>query len=59
MSDQTPPRRTAAQRLQALYVRALLRLLPERTARILRGSIRFDGQDLLALKESEMRDIRG
>lgn len=28
MSDQTPPRRTAAQRLQALYVRALLRLLP-------------------------------
>jgi len=38
---------------------ALLRLLPERTARILRGSIRFDGQDLLALKESEMRDIRG
>ena len=38
---------------------ALLRLLPERTARILRGSIRFDGQDLLTLKESEMRDIRG
>ena len=28
MSDRTPPRRTAAQRLQALYVRALLRLLP-------------------------------
>ena len=28
MSDQTPPRRTAAQRLQALYVRVLLRLLP-------------------------------
>ena len=38
---------------------ALLRLLPERTARILSGRIMFDGQDLLALKESEMREIRG
>ena len=28
MSDQTPPRRTAAQRFQTLYVRTLLRLLP-------------------------------
>ena len=36
----------------------LLRLLP-RTARIVGGRIRFDGQDLLALPERGMRQVRG
>ena len=38
---------------------SLLRLLPERTARITGGQIIFDGNDLLLLSESEMRKIRG
>lgn len=37
---------------------AILRLLP-RSARILRGSIRFKDQDLFSLPESELRRIRG
>lgn len=37
---------------------ALLRLLPS-SARILRGTIRIGGRDLLALKESELEKIRG
>ncbi|NCB04194.1 MAG: ABC transporter ATP-binding protein, partial [Clostridia bacterium] len=36
-----------------------LRLLPERTARILQGEILFHGQDLLKLSEHNMRRIRG
>ena len=38
---------------------SLLRLLPERTARILQGEILFHGQDLLKLSEHNMRRIRG
>lgn len=39
---------------------ALMRLLPERTGRILNGSIEFEGQNLLELPEEEMRTlIRG
>jgi peptide/nickel transport system ATP-binding protein len=38
---------------------SVLRLLPERIARIVGGSVRFDGVDLLTLSEAEMRDIRG
>ncbi|WP_298725780.1 ABC transporter ATP-binding protein [uncultured Ferrovibrio sp.] len=34
-------------------------LLPQRTARIAGGSIRFDGRDLLALDDNAMRDLRG
>ena len=37
---------------------SVMRLLP-RNARVVSGAIRFDGQDLLALSESEMRTIRG
>jgi len=37
----------------------ILRLLPERTGKILNGSIVFDGTDLLALKDMDMRKIRG
>ena len=38
---------------------SLLRLLPEVTARIPKGEIFFEGQDLLKLPEEEMRKIRG
>jgi peptide/nickel transport system ATP-binding protein len=37
---------------------SVLRLLPAR-GRTIGGSVRFDGTDLLALSEAEMRDIRG
>ena len=37
---------------------SVLRLIPEPPGRIV-GAIRFGGRDLLALSESEMRDIRG
>src|SRR5690242_9008706 len=38
---------------------SILRLLPPKLGRIVSGAIRFDGRDLLALSEAEMRDIRG
>jgi peptide/nickel transport system ATP-binding protein len=38
---------------------AVMRLLPPGTARIPKGSIRFDGKELLKLSEEEMRRIRG
>jgi peptide/nickel transport system ATP-binding protein len=38
---------------------SVLRLLPDRIGRTVGGSVRFDGIDLLALSEAEMRDIRG
>ena len=37
---------------------ALMRLLPE-NGRIASGAVRLDGQDLLALPESRMREVRG
>ena len=37
----------------------ILRLLPKKTGKIISGKIEFDGQDLLQLKEEEMRAIRG
>ena len=37
---------------------SILCLLPERTARV-KGEIIFDGQDLLKMKEHELRNIRG
>jgi ABC-type dipeptide/oligopeptide/nickel transport system ATPase component len=36
-----------------------LRLLPRGSARIDRGSIRFEGRDLLTISEREMRRVRG
>jgi peptide/nickel transport system ATP-binding protein len=39
--------------------RALIRLLPSRRARIVAGSARIDGIDLLALDEAGMRRVRG
>ncbi|HWQ80561.1 MAG TPA: ABC transporter ATP-binding protein [Anaerovoracaceae bacterium] len=38
---------------------SILRLLPERTGIIKKGSIEFQGKDLLTLSENEMREIRG
>jgi peptide/nickel transport system ATP-binding protein len=38
---------------------SILRLIPEPPGRIVSGSIRFAGTDLLKLSETEMRDIRG
>ncbi|MDA8050780.1 MAG: ABC transporter ATP-binding protein [Rhodospirillales bacterium] len=38
---------------------SILRLLPRKGARITAGSIRFEGRDLVALTEAEMRQIRG
>lgn len=38
---------------------SLLRLLPERTGKILHGSILFEGQDLMQLNKREMQKVRG
>jgi oligopeptide transport system ATP-binding protein len=38
---------------------AVMRLLPTPAGRIEGGEVFFDGQDLLSLDESEMRDLRG
>jgi peptide/nickel transport system ATP-binding protein len=38
---------------------SIMRLLPTKLGRVVSGAIRFDGKDLLALGEAEMRDIRG
>ena len=37
----------------------VMRLLPPNTARVMGGSVRFMGRDLLALDDEEMRKIRG
>jgi oligopeptide transport system ATP-binding protein len=38
---------------------AIMRLLPKPAGKIEGGQVRFGGQDLLRLREEEMRDIRG
>jgi peptide/nickel transport system ATP-binding protein len=38
---------------------SILRLLPKGVGQITRGKIEFDGQDLLSLREADMRNIRG
>jgi peptide/nickel transport system ATP-binding protein len=38
---------------------SILRLIASPAGRIVGGSIRFDGRDLLTLSDAEMRDIRG
>ena len=38
---------------------SVMRLIPEPPGKIMAGDIRFDGKDLLALSEKEMRAIRG
>jgi oligopeptide/dipeptide ABC transporter ATP-binding protein len=43
---------------KSVSVLSIMRLLPE-NARVVEGSITFDGRDLLQLREAEMRRIRG
>jgi oligopeptide transport system ATP-binding protein len=38
---------------------AIMRLLPKPAGRIVSGRVEFDGQDLVDLSESDMRDLRG
>jgi oligopeptide/dipeptide ABC transporter ATP-binding protein len=38
---------------------SIMRLIPDPPGRILSGAVRFEGQDLLAIAESDMRPIRG
>jgi oligopeptide/dipeptide ABC transporter ATP-binding protein len=38
---------------------SIMRLLPTPPARIVSGSIRFDGRELTALRERELEDVRG
>jgi len=38
---------------------AILRLLPERTGRVVNGSIELAGEDLLTFSENRMREVRG
>ena len=38
---------------------SILRLIPEPPGRIVSGTIRFKGRDLLSLSPAEMRKIRG
>ncbi|MCE8420318.1 ABC transporter ATP-binding protein [Rhodovulum sulfidophilum] len=44
---------------KSLTAGAIMRLLPEPHVRVAEGTIRFEGQDLLALSEREMKQIRG
>ncbi|MBM3572873.1 MAG: ABC transporter ATP-binding protein, partial [Alphaproteobacteria bacterium] len=44
---------------KSMMALSILRLIPQPAARIVRGQIRFQGTDLLALPEAEMRRIRG
>ena len=38
---------------------SIMKLLPDRTGFITEGEIRFDGKDLVHIKEEEMRSMRG
>ena len=38
---------------------SILRLLPDRTGRVLRGDISFEGHSILTLPDQELRAVRG
>ena len=44
---------------KSVGVMSLIRLIPQPPGKIVDGEVLFDGQDLLKLKEDELRDIRG
>jgi peptide/nickel transport system ATP-binding protein len=44
---------------KSVLAKSVLRLLPSPPARVLSGSIEFDGKNLLALRESDVARIRG
>ena len=44
---------------KTLTGRAIMRLLPSKKMAIQQGTVRVDGEDIMQLNESQMRDIRG
>ncbi|KIL38946.1 peptide ABC transporter ATP-binding protein [Gordoniibacillus kamchatkensis] len=44
---------------KSVTARSMMRLLPEHSASIRQGSIRFKGQELTGLSEKQMRELRG
>ncbi|NJN83238.1 MAG: ABC transporter ATP-binding protein [Caldilineaceae bacterium] len=44
---------------KSVGVMSLIRLIPQPPGKIVEGEVWFDGQDLLTLKEDELRQIRG
>ncbi|MBE1444760.1 ABC transporter ATP-binding protein [Paenibacillus sp. OAS669] len=44
---------------KSVTARSVMRLLPEQTSRITRGSIRFEGKELTKLTEKQLRELRG
>lgn len=44
---------------KSVMARSIMRLIPERSGRIIRGSIRYKGRELTTLSEKEMRKLRG
>jgi dipeptide transport system ATP-binding protein len=44
---------------KSVTARSLMRLLPEHSAKIRQGSIRFKGMELTKLSEKQMRELRG
>ena len=44
---------------KSVGVMSLIRLIPQPPGKIVSGEVWFDGQDLLKLKEDELREIRG
>ncbi|MFO7633436.1 MAG: ABC transporter ATP-binding protein [Caldilinea sp.] len=44
---------------KSVGVMSLIRLIPQPPGKIVDGEVIFDGQDLLKIKEDELRDIRG
>ncbi|MDB5370283.1 MAG: transporter ATP-binding protein [Roseomonas sp.] len=44
---------------KSVHVLSMLGLIPRPPGRIVRGSVMFEGRDLLKLRERELRDIRG
>lgn len=44
---------------KSVGVMSLIRLIPQPPGKIVDGEVLFDGQDLLKIKEDELRDIRG
>src|SRR5690606_29504087 len=44
---------------KSITAMSIVRLIPEPAGKIVGGAIRFEGEDLLAKSQSEMREIRG
>ena len=44
---------------KSVTANSVIRLLPPRTGKIVGGSIRFDGRDVLAMSKKDLEDLRG